>query len=106
MKRVWETEELVEHWTLMPHELALLGNKTGATRLGFALLLKFFQSEARFPKDAHELPEAVVGYVAKQVGVPKSADCTASARPPSRTRTRWPDGCARTFCPASAAPSS
>ena len=69
MKRVWETEELVEHWTLMPPELELLGNKTGATRLGFALLLKFFQLEARFPKDAHELPDAVVNYVAKQVGV-------------------------------------
>ncbi len=70
MKRVWETEELVEHWTLVPPELELLGNKTGPTRLGFALLLKFFQSEARFPKDAHEIPETVINYVAKQVGAP------------------------------------
>lgn len=70
MKRIWDTEELVEHWTLMPHEMALLKNKTGATRLGFALLLKFFQLEARFPKDVHELPDAVVNYVAKQVGAP------------------------------------
>ncbi len=73
MKRVWETEELVEHWTLVPPELELLGNKTGPTRLGFALLLKFFQSEARFPKDAHEIPETVINYVAKQVGA--SPEC-------------------------------
>ncbi len=30
-------------------DLAQLGNKTGATRLGFALLLKFFQRETCFP---------------------------------------------------------
>jgi hypothetical protein len=49
MKRQWETEELIEHWTLHVEEPALLGNKTGATRLGFAVLFKFFQKEARFP---------------------------------------------------------
>lgn len=70
MKHHWETDELIEHWTLLPPELALLGNKTGSTRLGFAVLLKFFQSEARFPKDVHEIPGAVVTYVAKQVEVP------------------------------------
>jgi hypothetical protein len=68
MKRVWNTEELVEHWTLMPPELELPGNKSGATRLGFALLLKFFQHEACFPKDANEIPDTVISYVAKQVG--------------------------------------
>jgi Tn3 transposase DDE domain/Domain of unknown function (DUF4158) len=70
MKRVWETEELVEHWTLMPPELELLGNKAGANRLGFALLLKFFQHEARFPKAPHEVPDPVINYIAKQVQVP------------------------------------
>jgi len=33
MKRQWEAEELLEHWTLNVEELALLGNKTGATGL-------------------------------------------------------------------------
>lgn len=70
MKRTWDTEELVEHWTLMPPEIELLRNKTGPTRLGFALLLKFFQYEARFPKDTNEIPDTIVNYVAKQVGVP------------------------------------
>ena len=40
MKRQCTRKELVEHWTLAPEELALLANKRGATRLGFALLLK------------------------------------------------------------------
>jgi hypothetical protein len=42
MKQHWGTDELVEHWTLSPRETELLMNKTGATRLGFAVLLKFF----------------------------------------------------------------
>ena len=49
MKQHWGTDELVEHWTLLPRETELLTNKTGATRLGFAVLLKFFQLEAYFP---------------------------------------------------------
>jgi hypothetical protein len=35
MKRNWTTEELIEDWTLLPNELALLENKTGTTRLGY-----------------------------------------------------------------------
>jgi Domain of unknown function (DUF4158) len=46
MKRQWETEELVEHWILDVEDRALLGNRTGTTRLGFAVLLKFFRREA------------------------------------------------------------
>jgi len=69
MKRRWETEELVDHWTLLPAELTLLANKTGATRLGFAVLLKSFQVEARFPQRKQDVPGAVVVFVAKQVGV-------------------------------------
>ena len=42
MKQHWETEELIDGWTLLPVEQETLANKTGATRLGFALLLKFF----------------------------------------------------------------
>jgi len=49
MKRQWENEELVEYWILSPWDLAQVGNKTGTTRLGFAVLLKF-QCEGRFPQ--------------------------------------------------------
>jgi hypothetical protein len=45
MRREWELEDLIECWTLDEDEFALVGNKTGATRLGFSLLLKFFETE-------------------------------------------------------------
>ena len=48
MKREWTDSEFAD-WTLLPSEAALLVNKTGPTRLGFAVLLKFFQYAARFP---------------------------------------------------------
>jgi hypothetical protein len=73
MKRQWNAEELVEHWTLLPSEQALLANKTGTTRLGFAVLLKFFQYEARFPIQAHEVPGSVVAHIAQQVEIPAEA---------------------------------
>lgn len=50
-------------------ELTWLRNKSGATRLGFAVLLKFFQYEARFPTEASEVPAAVLNYMAQQLGI-------------------------------------
>ncbi|CAM5494528.1 Transposase OS=Streptomyces gougerotii OX=53448 GN=GCM10010227_43660 PE=4 SV=1 [Streptomyces diastaticus subsp. diastaticus] len=41
--------------------------------MGFALLLKFFEVEARFPESAKEMPVAAVEYVAQQVKVPAGA---------------------------------
>lgn len=49
MRREWAPEDLVGSWTLLPADVPMLGNKSGSTRLGFALLLKFFEIEARFP---------------------------------------------------------
>nr|WP_255357040.1 DUF4158 domain-containing protein [Pseudonocardia sp. EC080625-04] len=72
MARVLELDELVEHFTLLADEQALLRNKFGATRLGFALLLKFFVRAGRFPSGRSELADEVVGFVAGQVGVPAS----------------------------------
>ena len=45
MKRVWADAEIAEYWFLFPREKELLVNKHGTTRLGFALLLKFFSLE-------------------------------------------------------------
>ena len=69
MRREWEPEELIACWTLLDSDRALLANKAAATRLGFALMLKFFELEARFPSSAAELPRAAVRYVAEQVNV-------------------------------------
>lgn len=65
MKQDWTDEELVEYWTLGEMELSLLANKTGATRLGFAVLLKFFQLESRFPNSPEEAPATAIVYLGK-----------------------------------------
>lgn len=67
MKRNWEIDELIEHFTILPNEMKLIENKTGETKIGFAVLLKFFQNEARFPTHKHEVPKVVVSYIAKQI---------------------------------------
>lgn len=68
----WEPEDLIACWTLLDADWQLVGIKRGATRLGFALLSKFFEQEARFPRHAGEVPQAAVEYIASQVGVDPS----------------------------------
>ncbi|WP_214412061.1 DUF4158 domain-containing protein [Sphaerisporangium fuscum] len=68
MRREWEREDLIECWTLDEDEFALVGNKTGATRLGFGLLLKFFGLEGRFPR-REDVPKPAVDFIAGQVKV-------------------------------------
>jgi hypothetical protein len=70
VKRNWNEEELIEHFTLLPDELYLaMGNKIEGNRLGFAVLLKYFQQEARFPYKKQDIPKVVMEYIAKhQVG--------------------------------------
>ena len=73
MKRAWHPEELVEHWTIVPEEWPLIEHKQGATRLGFAVLLKFFQYAGSFPRAPQDVPLTVVDHLAQQVGVPADA---------------------------------
>ncbi|MDX2524732.1 Tn3 family transposase [Streptomyces europaeiscabiei] len=65
-----DLDELVEHWTLLKDEQALVSGKRGATRLGFAVLLKFYTQYGRFPRNRTELPGEAVEFVARQVQVP------------------------------------
>ncbi len=67
MKRQWDIEELIEHFTLIEEDLPVLANKTGITRLGCALLLKCFQYEGHFPPTRNDIPKAIVDYVARQL---------------------------------------
>src|SRR6266480_4639839 len=69
MKRTWTAEVLLEHFTLLPDELAAVGNKSGETRLGFAVLLKCLQYEGRFPRSRQEVAPDVARFLAAQVGV-------------------------------------
>jgi len=60
--------DLVEHWTLLPAETNLLtGKHEGATKLGFALLFKFYGRYGRFPRGRSELKSEAVEFVASQV---------------------------------------
>jgi Domain of unknown function (DUF4158) len=70
MRNEWELQDLIACWTLDEDDWKVLANKTGATRLGFALLLKFFDLEGRFPAGPEELPAAAIDYVAGLVKVP------------------------------------
>jgi len=67
VKRDWHPEELIEHWTLTPGEKQQTLSKREPSRLGFAVLLKFFQHQGRFPKSAREVPKAVVDHLASQL---------------------------------------
>lgn len=60
---------MVEHWTLLDDERELIAGKRGPTRLGFALLLKFYTQVGRFPRGRGELPDEAVEFVARQVDV-------------------------------------
>jgi TnpA family transposase len=69
MRRDWDPEDLIVYWTLLDSDWKLVANKSGATRLGFVALLKFFEIEGRFPQYAAEVPDQAVGYLAEQVKV-------------------------------------
>ncbi len=70
MKRHWTNEELVAHWTLSSKELDLIGDsKTDHNLLGAASLLKYFQSEGRFPVHKQDIPPVVIVHLAQQLGV-------------------------------------
>lgn len=72
MKRKWDNQELLEHWTIEAEESQLIRRKKGANRLGFALLLKFFQLKGRFPEKKNEIPRVVQAFVAEQLGLDES----------------------------------
>ncbi|USK35967.1 DUF4158 domain-containing protein [Bacillus sp. F19] len=70
MKKNWTEEELLANFMLMPNELHLaMGNKTETNRLRFAVLLKYFQQEAKFPSKKQDVPKTMIKYIAKQLGI-------------------------------------
>jgi len=73
MKRCWNEQELIEHWTLFEAEEALLANRTERGRMGVAVLLKFFQINARFPRHHRDVPGPVLAFVGEQLSSPPAA---------------------------------
>ena len=68
MQTEWEPDELIGTWTLGT-DWDLIANKAGATRIGFAAMLKFYEVEGRFPAYREEVPPAVVRYLGSLVKV-------------------------------------
>ena len=118
MKAEWEPDELIEAWTLTGDGWGLVGNKSGVTRLGFTVMLKFYEIEGRFPAYPEEVPPAAVRYLASLVKVDpvlfakypwkgrsisttgrRSAGCTGHGGRPRMTRSGgrsgWPRRSAR-----------
>jgi hypothetical protein len=64
-----DVDELIEFWSLLDEDRPLLAGKRGATALGFAVLLKHYTRLGRFPRGRSEVPDEVVAFVARQLGV-------------------------------------
>ena len=73
MRAQRDGDDVDDRWVLHTSDRTLLGNKTGATRLGFAVLLKVFQANGRFPYRLEEVPVAAVEAIASQIEVPAEA---------------------------------
>ncbi|MER5757450.1 DUF4158 domain-containing protein [Streptomyces sp. NPDC002088] len=88
---------VVDHFILSGDEAGWLRNITGATRLGFAVQLKFLTWRGRFPGMRLELPPDAVEHVAEQVGVAASEleayDFTSRAAKRHRSELRDLTGC-------------
>ncbi len=71
MKRCWTDDELLQHFTLRLDELALISSSTtDHNRLGFAVLLKYFEYSGRFPENRSLIPSNVIRYLANQLDIP------------------------------------
>ena len=84
----WRDESLDIHWFLTSEERELLYKKTTHGRLGFAVLLKYFQNEGRFPEHFDEVPRIVLAYLANQIDVPRCdlSDYSLNGRTAKRDR--------------------
>ena len=73
MRQLWSADELGEHWTLLPEDLAVLIDLPDAGKLGLAAQLTYWRQNGRFPGDEADLAPAVIGHLATQVGVGANA---------------------------------
>jgi hypothetical protein len=80
MRQYFTPQELVDHFTLLPHEHGLLANKGGINRLGFVVFFKYFQREGRFPEHWQEVPNVLVQHLAASLNLPQTVSASMSLR--------------------------
>lgn len=85
VRRDWQPEELIASWTLVDRDWELVANKTGATRLGFALLLKFFERNLAFATGTSRGPDPEPR---RMTGPGSGATMKAGASPRSNRRSQ------------------
>jgi hypothetical protein len=75
MKQQWSSQELIDHWTLTQIEIALAQSisKNDYNQLGYALMLKYFQREGKFPQRKQDIPGQIIMHIAQQLRVQESA---------------------------------
>ena len=73
MKHIWPEHELTDHFTLSNDDLHLLSNKPAPSRIGCAVLLKYFQHEGRFPVATKDVPKQIIRHLAAQLDAPAEA---------------------------------
>jgi hypothetical protein len=80
-----DEREIARHFTLTRDELLVIASKrTGAARFGFALLLLYLRYPGRVLEAGEVPPEAVLAYVARQLGVATQALDGYAARDATR----------------------
>ncbi|WP_205080603.1 DUF4158 domain-containing protein [Photorhabdus luminescens] len=69
MKRIWDVDELAEHWSLKFEETQLLKTKPARNHLAFVAQLKYYQNTGRFPLSTNDIPETPLHYLADQLKI-------------------------------------
>lgn len=69
MKRIWNLDELAEHWSLKFEETQLLKTKPTRNHLAFVAQLKYYQNTGRFPLATNDIPETPLHYLADQLEI-------------------------------------
>ncbi|SCG16450.1 Transposase and inactivated derivatives, TnpA family [Micromonospora echinofusca] len=90
MRREWELDDLIASWTLVDADHELMARLHGGRRLSFAVMVKFFEIEGRFPRHVGEVPPAAVDYLVRQLGVP-DAEFEVTGRGVERYRVQIRD---------------
>ncbi len=67
MKKEWTIDEEIEAFILSDREMAFVTTKYRATRIGFAVMLKYFQLEHQFPVEKKDVPPDMPSFIAKQL---------------------------------------
>lgn len=84
MKQNWDEQELIKCWNLTDLEKQLLQQRTKQNRLGFSILLKFFQIEGRFPAFHKEVPKIATEFLADLLSIASELWITLSTKGPYR----------------------